>query len=405
MPTQSQQDHYVTLGLERKASTDEIRKAYRKLARKYHPDLNPGDKSAEDKFKKVQEAYDILSDPAKKQMFDQYGFYSESGMPGGAGPGSGFPGGGGAGMPPNMNFGGFDFGDVFSSGPGGAGGAADFRSGSAGGSGGFQDIFRKMFGKEQRRTRQQEAAQKGADLEYALAVDFWQAIKGTQVRITVNRHDACATCGGSGAAGGQTVVCSECNGSGNVNQMAGAMRFSLTCPRCNGAGRLKNVCATCQGDGRVTRSEGVDVRIPAGVQEGSRLRVAGKGNVGSQGSPPGDLYITVRSQAHPLFKRNGDDIEITLPVRVDEAYLGAKIEVPTIDGRALLKIPPGTKNAQKFRLREKGVFNSRKNTRGDQIVEVSLEAPKMQEERTKELLREIAKLHPEDPRAEIWEKV
>jgi len=149
----------------------------------------------------------------------------------------------------------------------------------------------------------------------------------------------------------------------------------------------------------------VDVRIPAGVQEGSRLRVAGKGNVGSQGSPPGDLYITVRSQAHPLFKRNGDDIEITLPVRVDEAYLGAKIEVPTIDGRALLKIPPGTKNAQKFRLREKGVFNSRKNTRGDQIVEVSLEAPKMQEERTKELLREIAKLHPEDPRAEIWEKV
>jgi molecular chaperone DnaJ len=400
MPTQQQQDHYVTLGLERSASTDEIRKAYRKLARKYHPDLNPGDKAAEEKFKKVQEAYDILSDPNKKQMFDQYGFYSESG-PGPGGPGA--PGG--PGMPPNMNFGGFDFGDVF------GGNGADFRTGAGGagagaGGAGFQDIFGKMFGQQQRRSRQQEAAaQKGADLEYALAIDFWQAIKGTQVRINIHRHDLCATCNGSGAAGGQTVVCAECNGSGNVNQMAGAMRFSLTCPRCNGSGRLRNVCATCQGDGKVSRSEGVDVRIPAGVQEGSRLRVAGKGNAGSLGAPAGDLYITVRSQAHPLFKRNGDDIEITLPVRVDEAYLGAKIEVPTIDGRAILKIPPGTKNLQKFRLREKGVFNSRKNTRGDQIVEVSLEAPKMQEERTKELLREIAKLHPEDPRAEIWTQV
>lgn len=405
MPTQSQQDHYATLGLERKASTDEIRKAYRRLARKYHPDLNPGDKAAEDKFKKVQEAYDILSDPAKKQMFDQYGFYSEAGMPG-AGGRSGFPGGGGAGMPPNMNFGGFDFGDIFGSAGGGAP-AGDFRSGGGPhGNAGFQDIFGKMFGQQQRRSRQQqEAAQKGADLEYALAVDFWQAIKGTQVRININRHDSCGACGGSGASGGQTVVCGECNGSGNVNQMAGAMRFSLTCPRCNGAGRLKNVCGTCQGDGRVTRAEGVDVRIPAGVQEGSRLRVAGKGNAGSQGAPAGDLYITVRSQPHPLFHRNGDDIEITVPVRVDEAYLGAKIEVPTIDGRALLKIPPGTKNAQKFRLREKGVFNSRKNTRGDQIIEVSVEPPKMQEERTKELFRELAKLHPEDPRAELWDQV
>ena len=397
MPPQ-QQDHYVTLGLERTATTDEIRKAYRKLARKYHPDLNPGDKPSEEKFKKVQEAYDVLSDTSKKQMFDQYGFYSENGPSGGAGAGTA-----GAGMPPNMNFGGFDFSDAFSTSPG----SGDFRGGSAGagGGGGFQDIFGKMFGQQQRHNRQQSEPQKGADLEYALAIDFWQAIKGTQVRINIHRHDVCGACGGSGAAGGQTVVCSECNGSGNVNQMAGAMRFSLTCPRCNGTGKLRNVCGTCQGDGRISKSEGVDVRIPQGVQEGSRLRVGGKGNAGSHGAPAGDLYITVRSQAHPLFRRNGDDIEITLPVRVDEAYLGAKIEVPTIDGRAILKIPPGTKNAQKFRLREKGVLNARKSTRGDQIVEVSLEAPKMQEERTKELLREIAKLHPEDPRAEIWEKV
>jgi len=391
MPAHTQSDYYGTLGLERKASTEDIRKAYRRLARKYHPDLNPGDKSAEDKFKKVQEAYDILSDPSKKQMFDQYGFYSEGGFPGPGGGGGPHPGG------PNMNFGGFDFSDVFS----GAGAAGHQDPGA------FNDIFGKMFGQQSRgaRQHQQNAPQKGADLEYALAIDFWQAIKGTQVRVNVQRQDTCTTCGGSGAASGQTVVCGECNGSGNVNQMAGAMRFSLTCPRCNGSGRLRNVCVTCQGDGRLTRSESVEVRIPAGVQDGSRLRVAGKGNAGSHGAAPGDLYITVRSQAHPFFRRNGDDIEITVPIRVDEAYLGAKIEVPTIDGRALLKVPHGTRNMQKFRLREKGVFNARKNTRGDQIVEVSIEPPKIQDERTRELLRELAKLHPDDPRADIWKDV
>jgi molecular chaperone DnaJ len=168
---------------------------------------------------------------------------------------------------------------------------------------------------------------------------------------------------------------------------------------------LRNVCAACQGDGRINRQESVEVRIPAGVQDGSRLRVAGKGNAGSHGASAGDLYITVRAQAHNFFRRNGDDIEITVPVRVDEAYLGAKIEVPTIDGRALLKIPHGTKNLQKFRLREKGVFNSRKNTRGDQIVEVSIEPPKMQDERTKELMRELAKLHSDDPREKIWDQI
>ncbi len=397
MPSHTQQDHYGTLGLDRGASTDEIRKAYRRLARKYHPDLNPGDKSAEDKFKKVQEAYDILSDPAKKQMFDQYGFYAEGG-------GGGFPGAGGAAGGPHMNFGGFDFSEIFGGAGAGAGAAGGFRGAETGG-GGFQDIFGKMFGQQQRRQHQQAAPQKGSDLEYALAIDFWQSIHGAQVRINIQRQDGCSTCGGSGAAGGQSVVCNECNGSGNVNQMAGAMRFSLTCPRCNGSGRLRNVCAACQGDGRINRQESVEVRIPAGVQDGSRLRVAGKGNAGSHGAAAGDLYITVRAQAHNFFRRNGDDIEITVPVRVDEAYLGAKIEVPTIDGRALLKIPHGTKNLQKFRLREKGVFNSRKNTRGDQIVEVSIEPPKMQDERTKELMRELAKLHADDPREKIWDQI
>ena len=394
MASTKQLDYYEALGLAREASTDEIRKAYRRLARKHHPDLNPNDKAAEDKFKKVQEAYDVLSDPKKKQMYDQYGFYSDNpGFQGTAGGGEGRPGQ----TPPNTNFNGFDFSDFMT---GAAGGAAP---GDAGGSGGrFQDIFSQMFG---RRQGQPAQAQKGTDLEYALSIDFWQAIKGTQVPININRQETCGACSGTGGSGGNSIVCPECNGGGQVTQMAGAMRFSLTCPRCEGAGRLKNSCQACHGDGRILRTEQVEVRIPPGAQSGSRLRVPAKGNSGTGGAAAGDLYITVRVEDHEFFTRKGDDIEITIPVRVDEAYLGAKIEVPTIDGRAILKIPHGTKSLQKFRLREKGVFSQRKNTRGDQIVTVSIEPPAVQDERTKEIMRELSKLHGDDPRAEIWSKV
>lgn len=390
----AQQDYYQTLGVSREASEDEIRKAYRKLARKHHPDLNPGDKAAEERFKKVQEAYDVLSDSKKKQMYDQYGFYSENGMPGGAGAGAGA----GAQRGPNMGFGGFDFSDAFTRGGAGSRRAPSEESAN------FQDIFSQWFGRHQA----EEAAppEKGADLEYGLSIDFWQAIRGTQVRLNINRQEVCATCGGTGTAKtGANTVCPECNGSGTVTQAAGAMRFSLTCPRCNGSGRLRNQCPTCHGDGRITTTETVDVRIPPGAQQGSRLRVAGKGNAGTHGAPAGDLYITVRVEPHPFFRRDGDDIEITVPVRIDEAGLGTKIEVPTIDGRALLKIPQGTRNGQKFRLRDKGVLNSRSGKRGDQIVEVQIEAPEVHDERTKELLREYAQLHPQDPRDAIWAKV
>ena len=385
----AQQDYYQTLGVERKADEDEIRKAYRKLARKHHPDLNPGDKAAEERFKKVQEAYDILSDPKKKQMYDQYGFYSENGMPAGGPPPGGARG-------PNMGFGGFDFTDAF---PRGA-----RRPNPTEESANFQDIFSQWFGRQQ--SEEQAAPQKGTDLEYGLSIDFWQAIKGTQVRLNITRQEVCATCNGTGASKANTnTICPECNGSGNVTQAAGAMRFSLTCPRCNGTGRLRNTCPGCHGDGRIATTETVDVRIPPGAQQGSRLRVAGKGNAGTHGAPAGDLYITVRVEPHPFFRREGDDIEITVPVRIDEAGLGTKIEVPTIEGRALLKIPQGTKNGQKFRLREKGVQNSRTGTRGDQIVEVAIDAPVVHDERTKELLREYATLHPEDPRDAIWRQV
>lgn len=392
-----QQDYYELLGINRNAGADDIRKAYRRLARKHHPDLNPGDKAAEDRFKHVQEAYDILSDPKKKQMYDQYGFYSDNGFP------QGGPGTGGAGASHGPNFGGFDFEEFVRQSGAGERGAPGGGAGAGGGGFRFSDIFSQMFGREDRKATPQ--AQKGSDLEYALNIDFWQAIRGTQIGLNISRQDDCATCGGTGASGGTTTVCPECNGSGNVNQMAGAMKFSLTCPRCNGTGRLRNACPTCHGDGRISHSERVDVRIPAGAQTGSRLRVAGKGNAGTMGAPSGDLYITIRVEPHPIFERNGDDIEIKLPVRIDEAALGTKLEVPTIDGRALLKIPQGTRNGQKLRLREKGVQNARKGTRGDQIVEIVLQTPDTTNERARELLRELSHLETTDPRAEMWGKV
>ena len=397
MPAKStKQDYYELLGVAKGVKEDEIRKAYRKLARKYHPDLNPGDKSSEEKFKQVQEAYDVLSDSKKRQVYDQYGFYSDN-IP------SGGPGGGGGAdaQHPGMDFGGFDFSEFLNQ---QQRRGAEPTDGGMGGGGGFRDIFSQFFGGSRGR-EQTMSAEKGTDLEYGLNIGFWEAIRGTQIKLSVSRWETCDTCGGSGGAGGNTTVCPECDGKGQVNQMAGAMKFTLTCPRCDGKGRLKNVCPTCHGDGRVSRSESVEVRIPQGVPSGARLRVAGKGNSGLLGGPAGDLYITVRVEPHPFFKRDGDNIEVQIPITVTEAGLGAKIEVPTIDGRALLKVPQGTQNGQKFRLREKGVMNTRKGTRGDQIVEVDLQAPKVQDERTKEILRELAQLHQEDPRKELWSKV
>jgi molecular chaperone DnaJ len=388
----SKQDYYETLHVAKGASQDEIKKSYRRLARKFHPDVNPGDKAAEERFKQVQEAYDVLGDSKKRQVYDQYGFYSDNIPPGGGA-------GHGAGPQPNMNFDSFDFSDFFQGGAA-AGGARRAAAGHTGG--GFRDIFSNLFNRGE---ASQATPEKGEDLEYSLNIDFWQAIKGTQMRLNITRYEVCQTCNGSGSAGGQTGTCPECNGTGSVSQMAGAMRFNLSCPKCGGSGKLKNACPTCQGEGRIPHTESVEVRIPPGARNGSRLRVPGKGNAGSMGAPPGDLYITTRVEEHPYFLREGDDIHIRVPVAVWEAGLGAKIEVPTIDGRTLLKVPQGTQNGQKFRLREKGVFNARTNQRGDQIVEIAIETPKAQDERTREILRELAGLHPEDPRADLWAKL
>jgi molecular chaperone DnaJ len=396
----SKNDYYERLGVSRSADSEEIRKAYRKLARKYHPDLNPGDKAAEDRFKKVQEAYDILSDENKRKVYDQYGFYSDNIPPNGGG----FPGGAGGGTSGGPNFGGFDFSEYMrrqqqaNGAPGAGTSTGDDASGF-----GFRNIFDSFF----RGGGKQAASQpeRGADLEYGLHVGFWQAIRGTQVKLTISRQETCETCHGTGSSGNQVAVCPECDGTGTVTQMAGAMKFNLACERCGGTGRLKNACPTCRGEGRVSKPDTVEVRIPAGVGSGTRLRVAGKGNAGIDGGQAGDLYITIRVDEHPFFKRDGDNIEIKLPLTVAEAGLGAKIEVPTIDGRALLKIPQGTQNGQKFRLREKGVLNARKSTRGDEIVEVSIQTPDVQNERTRELLRELAQVQTQDVRADVWSKV
>ncbi len=394
MASATNKDYYETLGVARTADAEELRKAYRKLARKYHPDLNPGDKSSEDRFKSVQEAYDILSDEAKRKVYDQYGFYSDNVPPNGAGAGG--PGSGG------MGFSGFDFSEFTNQQYGSRGGSAPGGAGQAG-PGGFRDFFSSFFNGKGKPTDTQP--ERGADLEYGLTIDFWQSIRGTQVKLSISRQETCDTCHGSGSSGGGVAVCPECDGSGSVTQMAGAMKFNLQCPRCGGTGRLRNACPTCRGEGLTAKPDSVEARIPPGVSTGTRLRVAGKGNSGAGGGPAGDLYITIRVEEHPFFKREGDNITIEVPLSVSEAGLGAKIEVPTVDGRALLKIPQGTQNGQKFRLREKGVFNGRKNTRGDEIVEVVLRSPDVHDERTRELLRELAQVQSEDVRAEMWSQV
>jgi molecular chaperone DnaJ len=412
MATQTK-DYYGALGVKKSASTEEIRKAFRKLARKYHPDVNPGDKAAEEKFKVLSEANEVLSDPKKRKIYDQLGFYSDNidpataeayarqgGSPGGF-PG-GFPGGQAGGTSGSagaggvhFDFGGFDFSDLFE-----GGGRA--KKASSGG-GGFRDIFSSMF--DRGGAAAQEGPEPGSDLEYQVNVPFWTAIRGGVMRLNITRRETCGTCHGSGFVE-QPGTCPQCHGKGTIEQTGGRMKFNVQCPRCHGTGKNISACPTCHGEGTVERTEPLEVRIKAGTRDGQRIRIAGKGNAGSHGGPSGDLYVIIRTGDHPIFHREGDDIRLTVPVSATEAALGAKIEVPTIDGRALLKIPPGTQSGQKLRLREKGVPSASKDgARGDEIVEVKVTVPMPRDERTKELLRELAQLNPEDPRAELWKEV
>ena len=405
-PTQ-QKDYYGTLGVKKTATSDEIRKAFRKLARKYHPDVNPGDKKAEEKFKEISEANDVLSDDKKRKIFDQFGFYSDNIDPAaaeaaarGGYAGSGFPGSG-AGRPGRggsttevpFDFGGFDF-----SGFSGEAGGGRQQTEPAGGFGGFRDIFSGMFNGGQKA----RGPQAGTDLEYQVSVDFWTLIRGGVTRLEIQRQELCPTCKGR-AVTGKSMECPECHGTGQVEQMGGRMKFKIQCPRCAGSGKVQSVCATCEGAGVVARREPLEFRIKPGTRDGQRIRLAGKGNAGTEGASSGDLYLIIKAGTNPVFTRTGDDIYVTVPVTVFEAAMGAKIDVPTIDGRTQLKIPPGVQAGQKLRMREKGVVSaSRENVRGDQIVEVKVVVPKLQDERSKEILRELARLNPDDPREAIF---
>jgi molecular chaperone DnaJ len=380
----AKEDYYQLLGVKRDAKPEEIKKAYRKMARKYHPDVNPGDKSAEERFKKITEAHDVLSDPKKRKVYDRFGQYSDN-LADAAARGAS-PGGGGR-TAPGFDFEGFDWGSASSS--------------TGGGGSSFRDIFADLFGGGGKAEREppRPQPQKGADIEMPLALSFEEAVRGMTTNITVNRSEQCSRCNGAGDTGGAPVICATCNGTGQVQRAGGRLKFSQECPDCGGSGRRRPPCSLCKGKGVMPKTETVKVRIPAGVDTGSRVRIPGKGEGGRMGAPAGDLFIITNVGRHKHFTRKGDNIYVTVPLTVPEAALGAKIEVPTVEGKAQLRIPPGTQSGQKFRLRERGVPSLRNpQARGDQFVEVQVTLPEVISEETKDLLRRYAQINPENPR-------
>ena len=357
----NKRDYYEVLGVEKGASADEIKKAYRKLAMKYHPDRNPGDKTAEEKFKEVGEAYEILSDDDKRARYDQYGFAGVD--PNfGAGAGAGGYGGG---------FGGFDgFGDL-------------------------GDIFGEFFGGGRTRGSGQSAPRRGENIMSRLDLTFEEAAFGCEKEVTTPRIENCAACNGTGSADGVVETCSRCRGTGQErvtqNFMGMQMQSTTTCSQCGGRGKIiKTPCNTCKGKGKVRRNNKVKVKIPAGVDSGQSVRVRGEGNVGSNGAPNGDLLVEIRIRPHDTFRREGYDVLCTVPISFTQAALGAEIQVPTLDGKVSFTIPEGTQTGKEFVIRDKGipeVNNPRR--RGDHRFTVVVETPTRLNREQKELLRKL----------------
>ncbi len=357
-------DYYEVLGVEKNASADEIKKAYRKLAKKYHPDLNPGDKAkaAEEKFKEASEAYEVLSDADKKQRYDQFGH---------------------AGVDPNA--------------AGGYGGYGDF-GGFGGGFGGFEDIFGSFFGGGfgGQSRRNPNAPQKGRDLKYAVDLTFDQACFGCEIELNVTRMEKCETCKGSGAEPGTSAsTCSVCHGTGQVTTVQrtafGNFQSSRPCTTCGGTGKVvSNPCKACRGDGAVRKSRKIKVKIPAGIDSDQIISVSGQGDAGKNGGPNGDLLVVARVKRHKIFVRQGYDIMCDFPITFVEAALGAEVQVPTIDGKVTYNIPEGTQTGTVFRLRGKGVPKLHGGgSRGDQYVTIKVETPKNLTEKQKEILRQF----------------
>jgi molecular chaperone DnaJ len=353
MEENMKRDNYEVLGVERSAGENEIKKAYRKLARQYHPDVNPGDKTAEEKFKEVADAYDVLSDPEKRARYDQFGH---------------------AGTDPSQGGG---FGDA----------------------GGFGDIFDMFFGGGGGQRR--GGPQRGADLRYAMALTFEEAVFGVEKEIQIPRDETCVDCQGSGAAPGtHPTTCSQCQGSGQVKVVQrtpfGQIQTARTCPTCHGEGRtISTPCTTCNGQGKVRKVRTIKISVPQGSEDGLNLRLSGDGESGAKGGPPGDLYIVLQVKQHKFFERDGNDVYCEVPITFIQAALGAEIDVPTLDGVVKMKIPEGTQTSTVFRLKGHGVPHRRGNGRGDQHVRAVLTTPTKLNEKQKKLLREFGEVTPE----------
>ncbi|HCC68391.1 MAG TPA: molecular chaperone DnaJ [Nitrospiraceae bacterium] len=347
-------DYYEILGVGRTATDAEIKKAFRKLARKYHPDLNPGDKTAEQKFKEISEAYEILGDPKKRADYDRFGKAI-------------FEGPGFEGFRPSDS--GFDFGF-----------------------GGVEDIFPDLFG-ERRRPR---AAYKGADMYMGLELSLEEAFKGATRPITITREVICKACGGSGAEAYQ--ACDKCKGTGKIQTAKGFFRMTQSCTSCGGTGRkITKACKACVGRGKTVFTEAINVKIPAGVDTGSIVKLSGMGGAGEAGGPSGDLHMEITVRPHQVFSRKGDDLYVDVPVTIGEATLGGKIDVPTIDGTASMTLPPGTDSGQKFKLKGKGMPN-RSGARGDEFVTIKIVVPKHLSEKAKNSMKDIEASYGKKPR-------
>jgi len=376
----AKRDYYEILGVAKNAPEDEIKKAYRKMAMKYHPDRNQGDgaKAAEEKFKEAKEAYEMLTDAQKRAAYDQYG---HAGVDPNMGAG-GFRGGPGA-----EGFGGFAeaFGDIF----------GDIFSGAGGGAG--------------RRTAGGQQVYRGSDLSYAMEITLEEAARGKETQIRIPSWENCDTCKGSGAKPGTSAkTCGSCNGSGTVHMRQGFFSIQQTCPHCHGSGKIiPDPCTACNGQGKVKRTKTLEVKIPAGINEGMRIRSAGNGEPGVNGGPAGDLYIEIRIKQHSIFERDGDDLHCTIPVGLTTAALGGDIEVPTLGGKAEIELPEGTQHGKTFRLRGKGIKGVRSSYPGDLYVHIALETPVKLTEHQKKLLKELDKSLKEggerhSPNAKSW---
>ena len=365
----SKRDLYDVLGINRDAKDEDIKKAYKKLAMKHHPDRNPDNPKAEGLFKEAKEAYEILSDNSKRAAYDRYGHAGVEQQSGGGGPGFGAGG----------NFA-EAFGDIF----------GDLFGGGGGGGRGRNGTYR------------------GADLRYNLEIGLEEAARGTETRIRVPTTETCETCSGSGARPGTSPsTCSTCDGRGQVRIQQGFFSIQQTCPRCQGNGKIiASPCGTCSGAGRTRKTKTLSVKIPAGIDEGDRIRLNGEGEPGSAGAPPGDLYVVVQIRAHSVFQRENNDLHCEMPISFTTAALGGEIEIPTLDGHARLRIPPETQSGQVFRLRSKGIKALRGAGQGDLMCHVVVETPVKLNERQKELLRELDVINRSDdshnPRAKGW---